>query len=282
MSWQFFTVVSVLGLSASVLLQRVLLHKDKLDPYAYAVTFQGLVGVLLLCFAIPHGLALPGIGSVAIPALLAIFAFGLGHILYAKTLQLVEASTFSVLFATQAIWIMLLGIVWFHESLTPLQLVGTALIFASVGLLGRHWGKFKLEKGTALGLLTGLVFGIAVTSWSYVGRHTDGLSWTALSFVGTALVSLALRPSARHHVPSLVTRKILPTLLLLGVLYGAGSLAMLYAYREGTFAVVTPLRQTSIIVTTLLALAILPAERTRLPVKIGAAVAAFIGVLLIV
>lgn len=282
MSWQLLTAISVLSLSTSVLLQRVLLHKDKVDPYGYAVTFQCIVGLLLLLFAIPHGLKLPGIGSVIIPAVISIFAFGVGHILYAKTLQKVEASAFSVLFATQAIWIMMLGLLLFHETLTTLQVIGSVMIFSSVGMLVKSWKHFKLDKGSLLGLLTGLVFGIAITSWSYVGRHTDGMSWAALSFIGTAAAALLVKPSAYRKIPSLLGSRVLPKMLLLGALYGLGSLAMLYAYREGTFSVVTPLRQTSIIITTLLALVFLTNERTRIPVKLTAAIVSFVGVCLIV
>ncbi len=135
MSWQLLTALSVLSLSISVILQRTLLFKTKLDPYAYAVVFQGTVGVLLMLFVLVYGFKLPGIGAVMVPAVISVIFFGVGHIIYAKTLQHVEASAFSVLFATQAVWIMLLGIFLFNESLTVLQVVGSALIFAAVLLL---------------------------------------------------------------------------------------------------------------------------------------------------
>lgn len=282
MSWQLLTAISVFSLSLSVLLQRVLLHKDKLNPYAYAVAFQGIVGVILTILALIYGFKLPNIQTLIIPALLSIVAFGLGHIIYAKTLQLVEASAFSVLFATQAIWIMLLGIGLFHESLSLLQIAGTILIFGSVGLLTKGIRKISIDKGTALGLLTGLLFGVAITSWSYVGRHTDGLSWAAISFIGTSLVAYLIKPQPISGMRAIIVGKLLPKLVLLGILYAIGSLAMLFAYREGAFSIVTPLRQTSIIVTVLLALIFLPKEKNRINLKLAAAVICFVGVVLIV
>ena len=282
MTWQLVTAISVFALSSSVLLQRILLSKDKLNPYAYAVIFQGLVGVLLMIVAVADGFKLPNIETVVIPAVVSVIVFGVGHIIYAKTLQTVEASAFSVLFATQAIWIMLFGILLFHESLTPLQIVGVMLIFGSVGMLSRNVRSFKIDKGTGLGLMTGLLFGIAITAWSYVGRHTDGLSWAAISFVGTALVAYLVGFRAIRRVDSLFQPKIFIKLILLAVFYGIGSLAMLFAYREGTFSVVTPLRQTSIVFTVLLALLFLSNERTRIRTKLAAALISFIGVMLIV
>jgi drug/metabolite transporter (DMT)-like permease len=282
MSWQVWTAISVVSLSVSVLVQRIVLHKDKVDPYAYAVSFQGIVGALLMIVAVMYGFTLDNIQSVAVPAIIAIVAFGVGHIAYAKTLQLVEASAFSVLFATQAIWIMLLGILLFNESLSPIQIAGALLIFGSVGLLIENRRSLKLTKGTALGLITGVLFGIAITCWSYVGRHVDGISWTAISFVGTATVAFLVKPSSGRGIAPLVLSKELPKLLILGALYGLGSIAMLYAYQLGTFSVVTPLRQSAIIITTLLALLFFVNERIRMKAKLLAALMCFIGVVLIV
>lgn len=282
MSWQLFTLISVLSLSISVILQRILIYKDKTDPFAYAVLFQGIVGILVTLAAFYYGFTLAGIESVIIPALISIVFFGVGHIVYAKTLQKVEASAFSVLFATQAIWLMLLGIVLLGETMTALQVAGTALIFVSVGILAKNFRTIFTENGTLLGLLTGLMFGIAIYSWSYVGRFTDALSWTAISFVGTALVALLVRPQSVKKMKPLLKPKVLWKLIALGVFYGLGSLTMLLAYKTGTFAIVSPLRQTSIIVTVLLALSFLPKERNRLRRKLLAALICTIGVVLIV
>jgi drug/metabolite transporter (DMT)-like permease len=282
MTWQLYTIISVLALSSSVLLQKVLLSKFKSDPYAYAVVFQGLVGVLLMIFALLVGFKLPGIQDLIMPVIVSIVAFGLGHIVYAKTLQVVEASAFSVLFATQAIWIMLLGILLFNETLTILQIIGAIVIFCSVGLLVKNIKELKLDRGTLLGLLTGLLFGVAITAWSYVGRHTDGISWAAISFIGTSLVAFLARPQSAKHMSKLFRSKVLLSLGVLTVFYAIGSLTMLYAYKEGAFSIVTPLRQSSIIVTTLLALLFISTERNRIKRKLVAAALCFIGVLLIV
>ncbi|HEY8992943.1 MAG TPA: DMT family transporter [Candidatus Microsaccharimonas sp.] len=282
MSWQLLTLISVLGLSISVILQRTLIHRDKTDPFAYAVVFQGIVGILLMIVAIGVGFKLPGIGAVIVPAIISVIFFGVGHIVYAKTLQKVEASAFSVLFATQAVWIMILGIVLLGERMTALQIAGTILIFGGVGLLVKNIASVFKDKGTLLGLLTGLMFGIAITAWSYVGRHTDTLSWAAISFIGTALVAFLVRPKSVEKMKPLLRPKVLATLILLAVFYGIGSLAMLFAYKEGSLAIISPLRQTSIIVTVLLALAFLPQERNRIRRKILAALICAVGVVLIV
>lgn len=282
MSWQLLTLISVLGLSISVILQRTLMHKDKTDPFAYAVVFQGIVGILLMAFTLVYGFKLPGIQTVIVPAIISVLFYGAGHIIYAKTLQRVEASAFSVLFATQAVWIMLLGILLLNEHLTILQIIGTVLIFIGVGLLIKNIRSVFHDKGTWLGLLTGFMFGIAITAWSYVGRYTDTLSWAAISFIATSVVAFCIHPQSVQKMRPLLKPAVLLRLVLLGIFYGIGSLAMLLAYKEGSFAIISPLRQTSIIVTVLLALIFLPKERNRIAKKIVAAAICVIGVVLIV
>ena len=282
MTWQIFTLISVVSLSLSVILQRVLIHKDKVDPFSYAIVFQGIVGALLMIVALFYGFSLPGIENLLLPAAISIVCFGVGHIFYAKTLQKVEASGFSVLFATQALWRMLLGLVLLGERMSALQIIGTGLIFVSVAILAKNLAAIFKERGTVLGLTTGLLFGIAIYFWSYVGRHTDGLSWAAISFVATALLVFALRPSAAHNMKPLLRIPTLTKLCIMSAFYGLGSLMMLFAYQTGAFALVSPLRQTSIIVTVLLALALLPKERNNISRKITAAAICMLGVILIV
>jgi len=108
------------------------------------------------------------------------------------------------------------------------------------------------------------------------------LSWAAISFVGTALVAFLVRPQSLHRMRPLLTPRTLSTLVLLGVFYGIGSLTMLLAYKEGSFAIVSPLRQTSIVVTVLLALLFLPQERNRIARKVLAALICVGGVVLII
>ena len=282
MSWQLLTLISVLSLSTSVLLQRVLIHKDKTDPFAYAIIFQAAVGLILTLCALISGFSLPNIQTVIIPAIISIILFGVGHIVYAKTLQKVEASSFSVLFATQAVWTMLLGIALLNESLSGVQIIGVVLIFASVAVLTKNIATVFKQKGVLLGLLTGLLFGVAIYAWSYVGRFTDPISWAAISFVGTSLVAFLIRPSAIKKMKPLMRPAVLLRLLGLAVFYAVGSLTMLLAYKYGSFATVSPLRQTSIVVTVLLALTFLPAERNRVRRKLLAATICMAGVVLII
>lgn len=284
MSWQLLTMISVTTFSVSVLLQRLLLHKNKTDPYAYAIAFQGLTGVLVGLYALVHGFELPDLSRLWLPMLATFVLYGAGHVTYAKTLQLVEASAFPIFFATQAIWVMGVGVLFFHEYLGLWQVLGSLMIFCGIALLSKHPGgtvRLKLEHGVVLGLLTGLLFGLASVTWAYVGRHADTASWAALGFVGPALSVLLARPQAFIKLKSFLNGEMATRMLLLCLIFSVSGVTLLQAYHSGNLSLVAPLRQTGIIMTLFLGIVFLK-ERDDLHRKILAALICATGALLVV
>lgn len=281
MSWQFLTAVSVITLAVSVLLQRVLLHKDKSDPIAYVIVFNSLVAAIIFLYSYIHGFHLPDFSKLWLPILITIALYGAGHVAYAKTLQRVEASVFSILFSTNAIWTMVMGLVVFHEQLTNWQLIGAVLIFASVAMLIERKREVKLDSGIWLGLLTGVLFGFATVGWVYVSRFSDAATWTALSFAGGALVVLITNPKSVTRMRPFLSGGRPARLLILGILFSISAVALITAFQYGNVSLIAPLQQTSLILTIILAVIFL-GEKSRLGHKVAAAAICFAGVVLIV
>ena len=183
MSWQLYTALCVTTLSVAVLLQRVILHRYKVDGPAFAVVFQFLVALAMLPAVLTHGFDFSGFDSMLMPIIVSGLAFGVGSVTYAQALRKVDASAFSVLFASHAVWVMLFGVVFLSERLDWLHLLGTGVIFLSIGLLVKDVRHLKPGSGFVYALFTGLLYGVAIASASYVGRHTDVLTWSLVSFV---------------------------------------------------------------------------------------------------
>lgn len=280
MSWQILTGISVLTFSISILLRRILLHNDKSDPIAYVIVFQGLVGILTGIYAIIHGFQLPDFGKYWFAITLTVILYSLAHVTSAKALQRIEASVFSVLFATSAVWTMFIGLFLLHDSLSPIQVLGVIVIFISVVALIEDKKSLKLDRGIALGLISAALFGLAIAGWAYVGRRADVPSWTALSFLGPALLVLVIKPKSVLKMKPFLKKDLLLKMLLLGVIFSISSLASLLAYKYGNVNVVAVLQQTGIIVTTVLGIIFLH-ERKHLWQKAAAAVICFVGVLLV-
>ncbi len=281
MPWQLLIIISVVTFSASVILQRQLLHKHKVEPIAYVVVFQGLVALTIGAYTAVTGFVMPDFSKYWLVILGMTLLFSFGHIMYAKTLQKVEASIFNILFATSAIWVMILSVIIFHEHLSLLNMLGTLLIFASVGLLADRTGKFKLDEGIVMGLFTGVIFGLATMAWVYAGRYSDAASLTMFSFAGVCLTVLVTHPDSVKQMRPIFSKSVLRVMLVLAVLFSASAVALLKAFQVGNASLVAPVQQTSIIVTTLMAIVFLK-EKERLWVKLLAAAICFVGVVLIV
>ena len=280
MAWQLLTAISVITFSISVLLRRLLLHNDKSDPLAYVIIFQGMVGVLTGIYALIHGFHSPDFGKYWFAILVTVSLYAAAHVVSTRAFQQLEASVFSVLFASSAIWTMVAGLFLFNDHITLTQLAGVVLVFVSVGILVERKG-LKIGTSTLLGLLTGMLFGLATAGWTYVGRHSDVPSWTALSFLAPSLIVLAIKPKSVLKMKPFLSGKLLSRMVLLGVIFSVSSLASLLAYTKGNVNLVATLQQTGIIVTTLLAVIFLH-EREKLWRKGIAATVCFIAVILIV
>lgn len=150
-------------------------------------------------------------------------------------------------------------------------------------MLVKNYKDLLKDKGILYGLLTGFILALAITSWVYVGDKVDTMSWVVVSFLIPAFISFSMAPKkVVNNLAPFTNKSIIATMLLLGVFYVVGSIASLYAYQYGTFSDVSPLRQTSIIVTVILALIFLKDERTDIVKKIIVAIMYTIGVVLMV
>jgi drug/metabolite transporter (DMT)-like permease len=256
------------------------MHHDKSDPIAYGVVFQALVGFITLIYAFSIGFHSPDYGKLWLPILLTFILYALGTVVGAITLQRIQASIYSVLFATNAIWVALISLPLFHTQVSPVQLGGILLIFASMVFLIERDNKFKLDQGLLLGLLTGLIYGLATVAWVYVDKHADPVSWSAVSFLGPALLVLIVQPMSVRKMKPFTRKGTLLRLLVLGVLYSISAVTILMAYKGGNASLIAPLQQTSIITTVLLAIIFLH-ERNRLWQKAAATIVCFLGVLLV-
>ncbi|HEY1085754.1 MAG TPA: DMT family transporter [Candidatus Saccharimonadales bacterium] len=280
MTWQVLIAIGVLTFSVSVILRRVLLKNSKFDSFAYAAVFQGFTGLFLAVIAFSQGFVLPDLSQYWAWMLGAVMLYASGAIVSAYVLKLVEASIFSLLFATSAIWTMLAQFILFQTTVTSVQLCGALLLVASIGVLveRRH---FKKNKGILLGILMGMIYGFANVAWAYVAKSSDVASWNALSFLVPALLIMAARPRSIPAMGVLLKGRLLWQMLLIGAVFAASSLSTLYAFSYGNVSIVSVLLQVNIIVTMILGIVFL-GEKDQLPRKIVAAILCLGAILLIV
>lgn len=89
---------------------------DKSDSVAYSIFFQVATGVILTIFAVIHGFQMPNMLAYWLNILLMIFFYAAANIAIFKSLQLIEASEFTVLFVTRSFWTILAAVLFLGEK----------------------------------------------------------------------------------------------------------------------------------------------------------------------
>jgi len=280
MSWQILVAVSVVTYSVSVLLQRILLKDEKIDSVAFSIVFQLLTGVLILGYALMRGFSSPNLLPLLPNLALMTFLYGAGNVFIFKALKAIEASEFTIIFATRTVWIILAAVLFLSEQFSLVQLLGTGLILSSVVLVSWQKG-LKLSRGVLLSLAAAACFGLAFANDAFIIRNFDVPSYLGIAFIVPALAVWMVFPKSSSKMLPMLKKSFLKKLGVLSVLYATSAITIFLAYQIGRNAAqIAPLNQTSTVLTVLLAIIFL-GEKSQLTRKLIGAVLSFIGIILV-
>lgn len=281
MNWQILLSISVITYSISVLLQRVLLKNDKSDPIAYSIVFQLLTGILIGIYAVLNGFSTPNLVPLIPNLVLMTILYGAGNVFIFNALKMIDASEFTIVFASRALWTIIGAIIFLKESFSAQQSLGTFLIIASIILVSWKKQKFTFSKGFIFSILAALSFGFAFTNDAFIVNNFDVPSYLTIAFIIPSLAVWAIYPKSTVKMKPLFEKKTLMKLGLLGVFYAISSITIFLAYQVGKNASqIAPLNQTATIITVMLSVVFLK-ERSDLLRKLIGAIISFIGAFLV-
>jgi drug/metabolite transporter (DMT)-like permease len=168
------------------------------------------------------------------------------------------------------------------EQLDALQLAGVATVAAGLMAIVFAGGRLRRADGpaTAAAVLTGVaIAGYTVVDGLGVRRAHNSLGYTALLFLLQGPVLAVVAGIWRRHDLTWVTPRNLTAGLLAGLLSLAAYGIVIWAQTQGPLALVSALRETSVISAAIIAAVVFhePFGRRRLP----AAVAVVAGIILI-
>lgn len=281
MSWQILVVIATISYSISVVLQRVLMKDKDSDPIAFSIVFQFLVGILIGIYACIKGFSLPNL-TPFIPNLILVGVFyGLGNMFVFKALKTIDASEFTIVFASRTIWIVLGAIIFLKESFSLQQTIGTLLIIGSIVLISWKKKKIALGSGIWTALLAAVFMGAGFTNDAFLVSSFDVPSYLTIAFIIPAIFMLVIYPKSIKAMKFILTKENILKLVILTAIYGSSAITIFLAYQVGKNASqIAPLNQTSTILTVILSMIFL-GEKSDYLKKIIGAVISFIGVLLV-
>jgi drug/metabolite transporter (DMT)-like permease len=281
MNWQLLLAISIFTESFGRLIQRVLVKDEKSDPIAYAIVFQVITGLLIAVYAAFQGFTMPQFSAAPINFLLVPVLYILVNIFIFKSLKHTEASIFTVLFASRALWIVVGAILLLNESFNLQQIVGTLFILAAVVLVSWKKQSFSMKKGEWYAVIAAVCIACAFLNDTVIAKLVDIPSFMVYSFLSPALLMWGIFVKRTKNIIKIVQSSAMQKIVILSALYGIAAITYLTAYKIGNnAAVIGSIFQVSSVVTVFLAIFILR-ERGQYMKKIIAAVLSFIGVLLI-
>src|SRR5680860_82301 len=282
MTWQFLISLSIILFSISVLLQRFILRESNSKPIAFSIFFQFLTGILItIAGFLFSNMTLPNIVPLIPNLLLMIVLYTFANIFIFKSLKEIEASKYTIIFATRVLFTILASTLILSEGLTIKQLGGALFILLGVIFVSLESTKFTFKKGELFALLGAIGFGFANTNDRFLLSSFNIYPYMSVIFISPAIFMGLIYPKELKYIKLFLHKSIFKKTLLLCIIYALSAATFFGALKiADNSSQVISVNLTSVIVTVLLSIIFLK-ERTHIVKKLAGAVITFIGLLLI-
>lgn len=265
MNWQALILISVFLSSFSTILQRVLLKDDKGSPIAFSILFQFIGTLIVAAFGIGFGdFSFDGLYIVLQYILIMTLLYGTGVIFYFKSLQLVEASEFSIIFSSRVLFAIAGTTLLLREALTPSILIGAILIILGVIIVTLKSTKINFTKGELFAFLAALTFGLTVVTDRFLLQNMDFYTYIFLVFLLPGIFATIVYTKQIKGVSYYLNIKLFPRLVLAAFLQTVTVITFFAALKVSpNSSLVVLVNLTSVIFTVVLSIVVLK-ERERM------------------
>lgn len=283
LGWQGFILISVTLYSISVILQKKILRDEDSNPVAFSMFFQVLTGMVIFVIGLlTSEMGLPNnlsslLGNIALMILL----YGFTNVLVFKSLKLIEASKFTIIFSTRTFFTVLASSIFLGEMLSGKQFLGTLLIFTSVIVVTLKSTKISFTKGDLMALMAAVVVGFAITNDRFLVQNFLVYTYLLIAFILPGILIAVVNPKDVPEIKKLLEVRKLIKIGLLSVIYAFSALTFYEALKMSpNSSQVASVNMTSVIAIVFLSIIFLN-ERDNLAKKILAAFICFLGLLLV-
>lgn len=285
MNWFLLSITSVFFYSLSTIVQRLMMKGDRSNPVSYMIVFQLLTALIIFIYFVVTSRPFPNLETIWPFLLLNGVLIAVASISMFSALKYLDAGEYTVLSTLSIPINMLVANLFLKEPYTVNKLLGTSLIILSILVVSSLTKKkvvTESNNGKIYAILSGLMFGIAFASESYVVSKIGVLEDLLIGFLLPGTFVAAFKPKALIAAKEefLNTLK-LSKLLSFTLLYLFGAITLFAAYNAGGQASnIYAISNSSVILTVLLGIILLK-EKTNISKKLIGAVIAFIGIILL-
>ena len=254
---------------------------EKSNAHAYSIVFQIFGGLVVGLVAVLNGFVMPPITQFPVNFLLLAVLYGAGTLFIFNAFKYIEASEVTIITSTRSIITIVSAILLLGEAFDFKKAIGTLIILIAAYLVSRKKRALKMNKGVLYALAMAICYGLAITNDTFLLKYVDVFSFLTVAFLLPGFFLIAVKPKALFELSQFLKPKVFANMLVMTVFYAGGASLFYFAIINGTNASqITPISQSSVIVTVILA-AIFLNERDHLLKKVVSAILVTIGVLLI-
>lgn len=281
-SWFHLVLIYITLNSASKLLQKYSILENEVDPNAFSAFFLLMVGLLTIPFLYFEKVQYSLDIKIWLVVLLSSLLYTICMILFFQSLKNIEVSQVEIIATTRTIWLMLLGIIFFHETLYLSQFLGIVLIFLSLVIIYWVRGKeYKFTKHHYYTILYAILISCAYALDKYLLNYFSVALFQVIIYIVPALMTMVFIPNTYEKMKCLVKPQKSNYLILLCCFFQMLSTLALYAaYKIGDLSLIGPLAQTSTILTIIIGIVVLK-ERWNLKRKIIGIILTVLGIVFI-
>ncbi len=264
-----------------MILQRSLMKNDRTDPIAFSIVFNCLTGLILAVFAIANGETIPNLVPLLPGLVFMVILYAVGNVFIFKSLKLLDASEFTVIFALRSLVTMIGASIFLFEKVTVYQIIGALLVFGSIAYMNWKNRKFELSKGSFFAILASFAIGSAFVNDAFLMKDFGASTYLAIAFIAPSIVIWLTNLNKTRDIAPFLNMKFLPKLFLTTIFYALSAFSVFSAYKVGQNASqIAPLSQTSVIMIAILSYIFLK-ERDNVIKKIVGTILVFMGVMLL-
>ena len=207
--------------------------------------------------------------------------YGFGNVFLFQALKTIEASAFTVIFSSRALFTILASGFFIHEFLSPKGWIGAILILSGVLLVSLTSKGFSLGKAWIFALLAAASFGFANTNDRFLLKSFSLYPYIFSAFVFPAVLVLSFNLGKIKKMKVFLEAKILVKMILLCIAYASASVTFFSALQIApSSSQVVTINLVSVVITVILSIIILK-ERKNIGQKFIGAILSFIGLILV-
>lgn len=279
-TWQFnlfFYVVLVVGFNQ---LYKFAVRTLKNDG-AGTVIMQILAGLLALLLAPFFPLQFPTDWKIYLFLTIACVFYAVNDRLQTTIRKNMEVSTYTVLNRLSSVFLMMIGVSVFHESVSLLKIVGSVFILGSSFLLSYQAGKFKLDRYLILAIISNVAMAIALSIDIDISTHFNLPIYIMLTLIIPALIISVFDHISLASIKLEIKNGSKGFFFLTSFSWALFIFFMIRSYQFSTFTLITPLASTTVLISVIIA-TVFFGEKQNLSKKIIAALLTMVGAYLTV